>query len=61
MKDGGTYTLAVTGGSVGTSSFTHISFTFKSLGNLATTSSKHALYTFLVLGGNVYFSMVSVE
>ncbi len=61
MKDGGTYTLAVTGGSVGTSSFTHTSFTFKSLGNLATTSSKHALYTFLVLGGNVYFSMVSVE
>ena len=61
MRDGSTYTLAVTGGSVGTASFTHSGLTFNSLYNSATTSGKTALYTFIVMGTQVYFSMASVE
>ena len=62
MKDGGTYTLAVTGGGTSqTATFTHVGLTFHVLRNVATTTGKTALYTFIVMGTDVYFSMVSVE
>jgi hypothetical protein len=59
MKDGGTYTLAVQGATAGTASFSQTGFTFKSISNGATTASKHTIYTFLVLGDVVYFSMAT--
>jgi hypothetical protein len=64
MKDGGTYTLAVQGATSGTAAFSgsnpsSTSFTFKSVNNAATTTSKHTLYTFIVMGTTVYFSMVT--
>uniref|UniRef100_UPI00404708BF beta strand repeat-containing protein n=1 Tax=Algoriphagus sp. TaxID=1872435 RepID=UPI00404708BF len=61
MKDGGTYTLAVTGGVSGTASFSQSGLSFSSLHNVSTTSGKTALYTFIVMGTQVYFSMTSVE
>jgi hypothetical protein len=59
MKDGGTYTLAVQGGTSGTSSFTASGFTLKPYVNAATTANTHSLYTFIVMGGTVYYSMVT--
>uniref|UniRef100_UPI004047D471 beta strand repeat-containing protein n=1 Tax=Algoriphagus sp. TaxID=1872435 RepID=UPI004047D471 len=61
MKDGGTYTLAVTGGVSGTASFSQSGLSLSSLHNVSTTSGKTALYTFIVMGTQVYFSMTSVE
>ena len=61
IKDGGTYTLAVQGSGTGTSSFSATNFSFTSLGNYAATSGKHTLYTFVVMGSRVYFSMVSEQ
>lgn len=57
MKDGGTYTLAVQGATAGTSSFTHAGLTFRQVNNVATTASKHTLYTFIVMGTTVYYWM----
>lgn len=62
LKDGGTYTLAVQGASSGTSTFTGtnpsgIALSFKSINNGPTTASKHTLYTFIVMGTTVYYSM----
>jgi hypothetical protein len=59
MKDGGTYTLAVQGATSGTAAFSQTGLTFKSVNNAATTASKHTLYTFIVMGTNVYYSMVT--
>jgi hypothetical protein len=59
MKDGGTYTLAVQGGTSGTSAFTASGFTLKPYVNAATTANTHTLYTFLVMGSTVYFSMAT--
>jgi hypothetical protein len=59
IKDGGTYTLAVQGATSGTSTFSASGFTFKSVNNGATTASKHTLYTFVVMGTNVYFYMAT--
>jgi hypothetical protein len=61
MKDGGTYTLAVQGGASGTSSFTagSGSFTFKPYVNALTTANTHTLYTFIVMGSTIYYSMVT--
>ena len=59
MKDGGAYTLAVQGATSGTAAFSQTGFTFKSINNAATTASKHTLYTFIVMGTNVYYSMVT--
>jgi hypothetical protein len=61
IKDGGTYTLAVRGSGTGTSQFQATNFTFTSLGNYAATSEKHTLYTFVVMGTVVYYSMVSAQ
>lgn len=63
MKDGGSYTFAVKGTSAATCSFT----AFSDAGSTsltvhlpadhgATTSGKHTLYTFLVMGSDVYVS-----
>jgi len=64
MKDGGTYTLAVQGATSGTATFSGYNpsstqFTFKPANNAATTANKHTLYTFIVMGTNVYYSMVT--
>ena len=63
MKDGGTYTLAVQGTVSGTSTFSGnnpsgTAFTFIPMGgNSATISGKQTLYTFMVMGTTVYYSM----
>jgi hypothetical protein len=57
LKDGGTYTLAVQGGTSGTSSFTQSGITFHIVNNTATTAGKHTLYTFIVMGNNAYVWM----
>lgn len=59
LKDGGTYTLAVQGATAGTAAFSATGFTFKSPNNGVTIASKHTLYTFIVMGTNVYYYMVS--
>lgn len=59
IKDGGTYTLAVQGGTSGTSSFTSTGFTFKYVNSGATTAGKHTLYTLLVMGSTVYVYMAT--
>lgn len=59
MKDGGTYTLAVQGTTSGTAAFTQTGLTFTSINNAATTASKHTLYTFIVMGTTVYYSMMT--
>jgi hypothetical protein len=61
IKDGGTYTLAVQGSGTGTSQFQATNFSFTSLGNYAATANRHTLYTFVVMGSTVYFSMVSAQ
>jgi hypothetical protein len=65
LKNGGTYTLAWQntlnrGGS--TASFSSPDFTtFKSLGNYPVVSGKDAIYTFVVIGATVYYSMISEQ
>ncbi len=64
MKDGGTYTLAVQGATSGTASFTitnpsGATLTPKLVNNGPTTANKHTLYTFLVIGTNVYVYMAT--
>lgn len=59
IKDGGTYTLAVQGTTSGTSTFTCTPYTFRYVNNGATAASKHTLYTFLVMGTNVYVYMAT--
>jgi len=57
LKDGATYTLAVQGGTAGTSNFSSSGFTFRSNTNGQTIANRHTLYTFLVMGNVVYFTM----
>lgn len=57
IKDGGTYTLSVQGSTSGTATFTAAGFTFKSTNNAQTIAGKHTLYTFMVMGTTVYFTM----
>jgi len=59
IKDGGTYTLAVQGSSSGTASFTCTGFTFYYVNNGITAPNKHTLYTFIVMGTNVYVYMAT--
>ncbi len=66
LKDGGTYTLAVQGTTSGTSSFSGTNpsgttLTIKYVNNGATivAGGKHTLYTFLVMGTNVYVYMAT--
>lgn len=59
MKNGGTYTLAVQGATSGTAVFTAAGLTLKSINNAATTANKHTLYTFIVMGTTVYYSMMT--
>ncbi len=59
IKDGGTFTLAVQGTTSGTSTFTSNGFTFLSVNNGVTSSGKHTLYTFIVMGTFVYFFMTA--
>jgi hypothetical protein len=64
LKDGGTYTLAVQGGTSGICSFTGsnpsgTAFVFKSTNNNSTIATKQTLYTFLVMGTTIYFYMVA--
>ena len=57
LKNGATYTLAVQGTTAGTASFTAAGFTFKSSNNGATDAGKDTLYTFMVMGSTVYYTM----
>ncbi len=58
MKDGGTYTLAVKGTTpAAMSSFTQAGLIFKPVNNVVTTAGKQTLYTFIVMGTDVYFWM----
>jgi hypothetical protein len=57
LKDGGTYTLAVKGTASGTASFSQSGMTFRSVNNSTTTSGKQTLYTFVVIGADVYVWM----
>ena len=66
MADGATYVLAVKGTGIGTCSF--VAFTGNGTGSLnvrmppdhgPTEAGKHTLYTFMVMGGDVYVSWVS--
>lgn len=59
IKDGGTYTLAVQGATSGTASFTCSGFTFIPVNNGITAPNKHTLYTFIVMGTNVYVYMAT--
>jgi hypothetical protein len=59
IKDGGTYTLAVQGSSSGTATFTCTGFTFYYVNNGITAPNKHTLYTFIVMGTNVYVYMAT--
>ena len=61
MKDGGTYTLAVQGTTSGTLNPSGGGFSYVSLGNYATVSGKQTVYTFVVMGTTVYYSMVSAQ
>ena len=67
LKDGGTYTLAwqgTSGRGGTTASFTSPGFDpldIRSLGNYPVVSGKDAIYTFVVIGTKVYYSMISVE
>jgi len=64
LNNGGTYTLAwqgTTGRGGSTSSFSSTGFTFKSLGNYPVVSGKDAIYTFVVMGTIVYYSMISEQ
>jgi len=59
IKDGGTYSLVVTGATAATCSFTASGFTVKlPTGHVATTASKWTVYTFMALGSNLLVSWV---
>jgi hypothetical protein len=57
LKDGGTYTLAVQGVASGTATFSQSGMTFHYVNNGATAAGKHTLYTFIVMGSDVYVWM----
>ena len=60
LKDGGSYTLAVQGNSPGVSSFTASGFTFRSrYGSTSTVANCHSIYSFIVMGNTVYYSLVT--
>jgi hypothetical protein len=61
MKDGGTYTLAIQGTTSGTAAFTTGFTNNISLGNYTTVGGKQTVYTFVVMGNTVYYSMVSAQ
>ena len=61
MKDGGTYTLAVQGTTSGTAAFTTGFTNNISLGNYTTVGGKQTVYTFVVMGNTVYYSMISEQ
>ncbi|QDK46651.1 hypothetical protein DOM22_16555 [Bdellovibrio sp. ZAP7] len=60
MKDGGTYMLAVKGATSGTCAFTHAGFTVHlPPDHGATTASTHTMYTFVVMGTDIYAAWVT--
>ena len=60
LRDGGTYTLAWQNTTTGLKAiFTSTGFTFVDLGNYTVVTGKHAVYTFMVMGTTVYFTMIS--
>jgi hypothetical protein len=66
LRDGGTYTLAWQGtlnrgGSLASFSSPDLTLTFKSLGNYSVVSGKDAIYSFVVMGTTVYYSMISQQ
>jgi len=65
LKNGGTYTLAWQNTTAGTTAvFTATGFSnqnIKSLGNYPVVATKHAIYTFVVMGTTIYYSMISEQ
>lgn len=59
IKDGGTFSLAVQGSTSGISSFSCTGYTFRYVNNGMTTSNKHTIYTFLVMGTTAYVYMAT--
>jgi hypothetical protein len=51
----------VQGTASGLSSFSASGFSIRSLGNYTTPGGKHTVYTFIVMGSTIYFSMVSEQ
>jgi hypothetical protein len=65
LKNGGTYTLAWQNTTAGTTAvFAATGFSsqnIRSLGNYPVVATKHAIYTFVVMGNTVYYSMISEQ
>jgi len=60
LKNGGAYTLILTGTTnSGTASFTASGFTIKYMGTLAMTSGKTHIYSFIVVGSLVFVTMAT--
>lgn len=59
IKDGGAYTLIITGSATTTVTFSATDFTFKYMGTVDRTSSKHHIYSFIVVGSIVYVTMAT--
>lgn len=60
MQDGGSYSLAVNGGTSGTCTFSQAGLTFNFVpANGPTIAGKKTVYTFLRMGSNVYVTWVS--
>jgi hypothetical protein len=57
LKDGATYSLAVQGLISGTATFISPGYNFRSNTNGQSIANTHTLYTFLVIGNVVYFTM----
>jgi hypothetical protein len=60
IKDGGAYTLILTSTAASsTAAFTAAGFTFKNMGTIPRTLGKTHMYSFLVVGSEVYVSMAT--
>ena len=60
LKDGGAYTLVMTSASnSGIPLFTATGFTFKNMGVVAMTATKHHIFSFIAIGSTVYISMAT--
>ena len=60
IKDGGAYTLIFTStGATGTATFTATGFTFVEMGTIARTNGKKHIYSFIVVGTEVYVTMAT--
>ncbi|BFO67460.1 hypothetical protein [Chryseobacterium sp. KCF3-3] len=59
IKDGGAYALTVQGAVSGLSTFSATGFTIRYSNNSLTTSGTHTMYKLLVMGADVYVTMIA--